>query len=309
MIFSEVYGSYFKAVSEIIKNAIEGKLNDKRIIEVVQEIGFEESLLVVPEALRNQEWPLITETYDTPIKYKPDVPLTLVQKRWLKSLLNDPKIKLFDVDDTGLEDVEPLFDRETIVFFDQYNDGDPFEDETYIKNFRTVLQAFKEERKICISFRSVRTGRKHQWTCIPYRLEYSLKDDKFRFLTQGTKHIDTINIASIVSCELLEKYEDKDVRPLDFEKRELTIELTNERNALERVLLHFSHLRKETIKVNDNKYIIKLTYNVQDETEILIRVLSFGPMIKVLEPTGFVRQIRRRLEMQKSYNIPNRTDS
>ena len=309
MIFSEVYGSYFKAVSEIIKSAIDGKLNDKKIIEAVQEIGFEESLLVVPEALKNQEWPLITETYDTPIKHKPDVPLTLVQKRWLKSLLNDPKIKLFDVDDTGLEDIEPLFDRETIVFFDQYDDGDPFEDETYISNFKTILKAFRENRKIRITFKSVRTGRKHRWECIPHRLEYSLKDDKFRFLTQGTKHIDTINIASIVRCELLDKYEEKDIRPLDFEKRELIFELMNERNALERVLLHFSHLRKETIKAEDNKYIIKLTYNVQDETEILIRVLSFGPMIKVLEPTGFVRQIRRRLEMQKSYNVPNRTDS
>ena len=79
------------------------------------------------------------------------------------------------------------------------------------------------------------------------------------------------------------------------------MELIDERNALERGMLHFSHLEKETVKLDENKYRITLVYNQDDETEILIRVLSFGPVLKVLEPEYFIRQIRKRLEMQKRF--------
>ena len=77
------------------------------------------------------------------------------------------------------------------------------------------------------------------------------------------------------------------------------MELVDERNALERVMLHFSHLEKETVRLDGDRYLITLQYNQEDEAEILIRVLSFGPMLKVLEPSSFVDQIRNRLERQK----------
>ena len=40
-----------------------------------------------------------------------------------------------------------------------------------------------------------------------------------------------------------------------------------------------------------------------DETEIVIRVLSFGPYIKVLEPECFVNLIKERLISQKSCEL------
>ena len=57
----------------------------------------------------NQTWPLIKEDYTTPLKHKPSMPLTTLQKRWLKALLSDPRIQLFDPPMEGLEDVEPLY--------------------------------------------------------------------------------------------------------------------------------------------------------------------------------------------------------
>ena len=77
------------------------------------------------------------------------------------------------------------------------------------------------------------------------------------------------------------------------------LELLDERNALERVMLHFSHLQKETVKLSDNRYKVTLTYNRQDETEMLIRILSFGPMVKVVEPQSFITLIKERLNMQR----------
>ena len=85
------------------------------------------------------------------------------------------------------------------------------------------------------------------------------------------------------------------------EERELrdAFRLTDERNALERAMLHFSHLDKETQRIDGNRYKITLHYEQEDETELLIRVLSFGPVLKVVFPEDFVKKLCERLEKQK----------
>ena len=79
--------------------------------------------------------------------------------------------------------------------------------------------------------------------------------------------------------------------------------LHDERNALERVLLHFSHFEKETLKLDHRLYQIKLRYDRDDETELLIRVLSFGPTVEVLESENFKNLIIAKLKAQKSCEI------
>ena len=77
------------------------------------------------------------------------------------------------------------------------------------------------------------------------------------------------------------------------------LRIRDDRNALERVMLHFSDLKKETMKISEKEYNMKLFYDSEDETEVLIRILGFGPMIKVTEPESFIRLIRERLGRQK----------
>ena len=75
--------------------------------------------------------------------------------------------------------------------------------------------------------------------------------------------------------------------------------LTDERNALERAMIHFSDLEKETVRLDDVHYRVKLCYRKEDETEILIRILSFGPKLYVSGPEEFRNLIRDRLEKQR----------
>ena len=79
---------------------------------------------------------------------------------------------------------------------------------------------------------------------------------------------------------------------------ELTMLLHDERNGLERVLLHFSHFEKETLRLEDKLYQIKLRYDKEDETELLIRVLSFGPVLEVVAPEAFINLVMDRLAKQ-----------
>jgi predicted DNA-binding transcriptional regulator YafY len=143
-------------------------------------------------------------------------------------------------------------------------------------------------------------GLPHYWRCVPYKLEYSPKDDKFRLISANKRESLSINLGRIRECFMLEPCEDADYRPKPMKKRTLVLELTDDRNALERVMLHFSHLDKETERIDDTHYRVTLFYEKEDETELLIRVLSFGPVLKAVFPDDFVKKLCERLEKQKN---------
>lgn len=128
MLFSEVYGTYYRVLSRILDGAVKEELTQPMLLQIVLEQGFGESILTIPEALETCAWPLITEDLTTPLQHSPTMPLTTLQKRWLKALLQDPRVKLFDPPVEGLEDVEPLYPADTFVYYDRYHDGDPFDD-------------------------------------------------------------------------------------------------------------------------------------------------------------------------------------
>ena len=297
MLFSEIYGNYFNAVAAVLARAVEGGLTGKELTAIVRRSAFGESLLTIPAALTDGRWPLLNPDLSTPVRHAPSMPLTALQKQWLKTLLQDPRIRLFSPSTAGLEDTQPLYGPDTFVYFDRYADGDPYGDEEYIRHFRTVLQAMHEKRKLRIWILGSRSRRLCK-SCIPYRLEYSAKDDKFRLITSARGKALTINIARILSVQMTEPFTPEEYSPPDYRESSLVMELTNERNALERVLLHFSDLEKETEKLDPRHYRITLWYRQEDETEILIRILSFGPVLKVLSPDSMVQLIRQRLELQ-----------
>ena len=299
MLFSEIYGNYFRAVAAILTEAVKGTLSGERIIEIVTEKGFGESVLNIPDELRNGDWPLLRGELSTPLGHEPAMPLTILQKRWMKGLLSDPRIRLFSPSPEGLDDVAPLYTQDTFVFFDRYLDGDPFEDESYIQNFRTVLAAIQEHKKLSVKYLDVREKNEHSWLLIPYQLEYSPKDDKFRLIACVKHRRLIINMARITKCEVMEAYTPEEYVPVLPAKNELSLELVDERNALERAMLHFSDLEKETERLEEDRYRIILRYQANDETELLIRVLSFGPLLRVISPPGFIKQIRERLSKQK----------
>ena len=73
MLFHEIYGLYFQAVSAALAEATEGTLTAGRLEEIVRERAFGESVLRLPAALKT--WPLLDGTLRTPLRYKPAMPL------------------------------------------------------------------------------------------------------------------------------------------------------------------------------------------------------------------------------------------
>lgn len=264
---------------------------------LVREQAFADSCLTIPKALQDGSWPLLQKDMTTPLRHAPAMPLTTLQRRWLKSLLTDKRIQLFDVDSSGLENVEPLFSEEQFVYFDRYSDGDNYDDPEYKQHFRLLLQAITEKRRVEISFISGKNESVRK-EYLPLQLEYSAKDDKFRLKAVCERHLHYVNVGRIKSCKMLEQTGEEACMLLEPERCAVTVLLTDERNALERAMLNFSHLEKITERLDEKHYRLQLMYNKSDETEMVIRILSFGPLLRVQEAAGFIELLRHRLRKQ-----------
>lgn len=302
MIFNEIYSAYYNAVAKIIAQILDGNADEKELNKIVCDNAFGESMLTVLPSLNSEKWQLVRSDMSTPINNKPTMPLTLIQKEWLKAITLDPRIRLFGVEIDGLDDVLPLFTPADYVVYDKYGDGDPYDDGEYVARFRTILSALKEKRALKIKTVN-RKGNLIFMTVMPQRLEYSEKDDKFRLISTGCRYGSTLNVARMVTCEKCS--EGGFISPIlkPSVKKSLTLRVCDERNALERCLLHFAHFEKRAERIDEKHYLVHIQYDKSDETEMVIRILGFGPLVEVTEPNDFRQLIIQRLQRQKSCEL------
>lgn len=299
MLFSELYSAYYNAIAAILKEAVASPVSAEQITMIAKKHAFGESFLTITESLKNGDWPLLKKDNTSIIQNSPEMPLTLLQKRWLKAISNDSRIRLFDIELPEFPGIEPLFEPDDFCIFDKYSDGDNYEDEQYIMHFRTILDAIKNQYPLQFIIKN-KNDKFSRLTAQPEYIEYSEKDDKFRVGISGFRYGNTINIGRILSCK-----RSKNSFPIKTEKRmramdKVVLDVTDDRNALERVLLHFAHFAKEAERIDENHYRITIEYDRDDETEMVIRILSFGPMVKVSGPVYFQELIKNRLLAQKN---------
>lgn len=302
MIFSELYSAYYNTVAAIISHMIDGEHSEKELQKIVAERAFGESTLTILPSLKSEKWQLVHADMTTPLAHKPTMPLTTLQKRWFKAISLDPRVMLFGVTFPNLDDVEPLFTPEDYYVYDQYSDGDPFEDEEYIRQFRVILEAIRDGSQIKFEMTN-RKGNAMFIRCRPVRLEYSEKDDKFRLVTAGWRAVSTVNLAKIKNCIRYtgekSSFGHEKVTVYDT----VTVKLRDERNALERFMLHFAHFEKQAEKLDKQNYLVRIKYDYSDQPELVIRILSFGPLVEVVGSEEFRRMVIEKLKKQKSIGI------
>lgn len=302
MIFSELYSAYYNTVAAIISRILEGERSEKELQKAVAERAFGESGLTILPSLKTEKWQLIHPDMTTSLKHTPTMPLTTLQKRWLKAISLDPRVRLFGVTFPNLDDVDPLFTPEDYYVYDKYTDGDPFEDEEYVRQFRVILRAIRDGSQIKFEMTN-RKGNTMFIRCRPVRLEYSEKDDKFRLVTAGWRAVSTVNLAKIKNCVRYtgEKpsFGHEKVTVYDT----VTVKLRDERNALERFMLHFAHFEKQAEKLDKQNYLVRIKYDHSDQPELVIRILSFGPLVEVVESEEFRRMVIEKLKKQKNLGI------
>lgn len=302
MIFSELYSTYYNTVAAILSGILDGEHSEKELRKIVADRAFGESVLTILPALKREKWQLVHGDMTTKLERKPTMPLTMLQKRWLKAISLDPRVKLFGVEFPDLGDVEPLFTAADYCVYDRYNDGDPFEDAQYIKHFRIILEAIRNGSQIKFEMTN-RKGNTMFVRCRPLRLEYSEKDDKFRLVTAGWRTVSTVNLSKIRACAHYTGQRQSVGRENPAVYDTVTVKLRDERNAMERFMLHFAHFEKQAEKLDKNHYLVKIKYAYDDEPEMVIRILSFGPMVEVLGSEAFKKLIIEKLKKQLSCEL------
>lgn len=314
-VFHEVYGAYYNAVARVLAMAVRKKLTPRMLMRAVQSEGFAESCMYLPDRLLSGEWPMLTDTLGTELKKEPAMPLTRIQKRWLRSLADDPRIRLF-LDEAAIDrlkeqlgDVRPLYAQETFCYYDRFSDGDPFDDPKYIEYFRTVMDAIHMKQGLFLVYEN-RYGTADTFEVIPLYVEYSAREDKLRLYAahQGEsvwKEPYRLNLGRIRECRLTtqeregERQTGSETGTQEQVRRDsVTIELEDSENTLERMMFHFSFLEKKTERLGDRKFRTVLYYPKADETEVLIRILSFGQQVRVVSDGYIKEETRRRLLSQ-----------
>lgn len=323
-LFSEIYSCYYQVLRHILQNRSAMTLQDIRT-QICGE-GFGESLLSIIPKLEDGAWNLFEKDknlYRSKISSSFAAPISDLERSYLKALLSDPRIGLFldsaqmDYLNEALASVQPLWKPEQFYYFDRFSDGDPYEDENYRSCFRTLLQAQKQMRYVDIDYTSPKGTRLHHHY-IPARLEYSEKNDKFRVLalrpasssfaprSRGGFRLEILNVSRIRSVRLLDRPLSS---PVDlnamirrsYYREPLKLRIVNHRNALERAMLHFANYEKNTTKIDEDTYECLIYYNQGMETELLIEVMSFGPMLTVVGNDRFLNLLRDRLRRQRRH--------
>lgn len=320
-LFSELYGKYYTLVQHILNLAHQDGITLNTIRKVVSEEGFLESpTSLIPSLIAQDKnsYHLLykkEDKYYSILKNKPVSYFTNLENSWLKALLCDPKMNLFFEEDelfylkSKLKEVDPLFEPDMFGSV-QIADSCDFTDETYIKNFKTICNAIRNQQLLSITY----TNEADEVICNTYalfKIEYQLKYDNFRLLALSISHNNFISLERIDLCRII-KIEISGVSPPYDEitafvkaskaKEPVVFEVSDERNGFNRVFMYFSNYERIS-EFNDenNTCLVQLYYYPFDEEEIIRTLISFGPIIKVLSPSHVRNKIKE--EIDKQYKL------
>ena len=332
-IFHEIYGCYYDAVSRILNEAVSRRLTEKKLKHIADKYVFtgqktpsksskksssgrnnkkdfspaaaiKKCLTQKKRGSNEINQPLLSADLKTLLQNAPEMPLSLMQKRWLKAVLSDRRIKLFGIEEPEwLRGIEPLFSMEDFVYFDQDLEGDNYSDENYIRNFKTILEALNNGFKLNITYGGKNSNYENA-NAIPLKLEYSPRNDKFRlFIKNEEDKYFVLNLSKIQEVKLSDQKIEKETAKLPKKEeyiKQLVLILDNSagKHDFSRAMREFSDLKKETEPLGNQKYKITMEYYKDDEEEIVIRIMAYLPYIEVKKPFEVKKKIQEKLRKQ-----------
>ena len=329
MIYHRVYNNYFHAVEILVRQLLENTTHkenttEKTISKLPVNERFRELLKYFVENKLSDVIDPEGHVADLEPGDLSEYPMTLLERRWLKSMSLDPRVKLFDIDWSGLDNVEPLYNPDDIVYFDQQNTSDPWTNDTYIQNFRMILDALQNGKQLAISWIN-RAGILDQAKCWPDIIEYDRYEDKMRLMARVEENLIAIVLGRIQSCDycnVADNYETavhtdrrlpdeahldemQDAREqlrksIDVEIPVLSVRITDEFQALERTLALFGHYQKKDFcRIKSKQYRLEIYLDPYDEIDDIIdNILYLGPCVELLGPQNMVDALKARFAQQ-----------
>ena len=247
--------------------------------------------------------------------YRDVVPLTILELRWLKTIVHDQKMSLFfskdevtllqNLLDENAASITPL-PMGRVVFFDRFH---------FTKKNRkreatvlsTILEGIYDQKTVQLKYHTNRKGpRRGEFR--PIVLEFSKRNNRFQGFFQHckTNAIFTFNIAQIETASETDTsfdYAAAEEALAEYRQHNTTsveIEFSNVKNIVDRILTEFSPWEKRcSYDAKTGMYRLTIFYQTLDELELVVRLLGYGAAIRFVDKTHpMVKEIQLRMKKQ-----------
>ena len=180
-----------------------------------------------------------------------------------------------------------------------------------IRLLRLIYEAMQSGRKIHICYKNWK-GENKKVVCSPSWLEYSRRDNVFRvwYYNRKLKRVMKINVPRILSAVQMQDtgydlHEEQKItdKAIKASMKSIAVEFCQgSRNLPDRILTEFSLWEKQcTYDSDTGKYTMTINYPKFDEKEILVRLMGYGPYVRVVnDEDGYIlNEIKERIRIQR----------
>lgn len=315
--FSELYSKYYTLVSHILQLTHEKPLSLEDLRIYITKEGFLETptALIPPLISQDEEgYHLLLKeetAFTSVLKNKPPIVLTQLETRFLKTLLEDPKLGLFLEDEDfyllkkALSALEPLYTKDMISFARQNAQDSLYQEPHYQKRFKTLNLALQENKLVELM---LDTPTDSTLIFAPYKIEYAIREDSFSLLAITLENDKLLNLkriplTSIQSVQVLHEaptYSTLEEFSKSCKCKEpLVFEVNSMRSGFERTFMYLSPYERITqYNESEDTCLVQLYYYPFDESALIDMLISFGPIIKVLAPSHIRQCFKERISKQ-----------
>lgn len=258
--------------------------------------------------------------------YRDVVPLTILELRWLKTVINDQKMNLFfSGDEIALlkkllnENAANLnaLPMNKVVFFDRFRFTEKnTRRETAVLS--TILEGIYDHKTVRLKYHTNHKGPRHG-EFRPIVLEFSKRNNRFQGYFQKCKTgaIFTFNIAQIetaIETDTPFDYYAAEMDLAEYRKNNTTsveIEFSNVKNIVDRILTEFSPWEKRcSYDAKTRMYRLTIFYQTLDELDLVVRLLGYGANIRFVDKAHPIfMEIQRRMNRQMDLIKKRREES
>lgn len=299
-LFDDTKNSLFRLLCQIVGEICAGsKFTRKDILRRIFALP-EFIYLEAPEQAREEEIVDALFNFDcngfavVPEKMKFSLPPSDAELSWLRAVLADEELtfllpaalkeKLL----VCLANCSPLFEKSS---WRNIRPAQVKASKSLLVNLSIIVEALRLRRKVFVDEQEIS----------PCRLEYDLATNKYFLIAwrEEAQSIEKVSVESLNAVKLSVEQisDDVDARLKDFYSAnvtEVSLEVQNTRNAVERCFALFSSFDKKARLQDDGTCVLTIIYSPPDEEEILEKILSLGSTALVVAPQSLRERVHRK---------------
>lgn len=309
-LFNDYKNRYYRCIQNIINGIYNGeKYTKKDIRAILQGAYLEDEIVLVKELVDGRFFDYEDDTASLMVGCDVPIRLNNLELAYLKMFVEDECFngvlddELLQKLKDKLEDVESLdynkfWKRENVDKF-----GDDIKDEEFREKIITLEKAILENKYIKYTSKNKKGEIFKDKIAYPYKIEYSIKNNRYRLVVFCDNRAIKINIDGIMELEILQEKtvtaeEKAQIENFINAKKNisdpLVLKIEDNKNTLDRCFNLFSAYDKKYYYEGEN-LILNIYYHDFDKAEIIRDILSLGKSAVVLSPESVREEVIKRI--------------